>query len=153
MKKRRVLFNISNHPTDTWNDTQKWGWDIIDNIPFPHVGAELSSNEVQGLAKDIVYALAERLLQYPPDTCNVFVYVAGEYTTSYMIVLYLSQYAMGRKYDAWPDTGQMPELRLVVPASDRIVNKDGSREFVFLQWREIDLLLPIQGREPKGGAK
>ena len=128
MTKKRVLLNISNHPTETWNEMQRWGWGIIDNVPFPHVGAELSTDEVRTMADAIVNAITERLRFYPSDTYEVAVYVAGEYTLSYMVVLDLVEIV--RSHD---------NVHVVVPASDRIINKDGSREFVFLQWRELNI--------------
>ena len=149
MKKIKVLFNISNHPTDAWNDEQKEGWDVIDNIPFPHVDAEISAHNVQMMAEDVMHTLGEKMLAYDPDECDLYVYIAGEYTLSYNMVLYLAQYAIEYNQNKKMKEMQFPKLRLVIPASDRIINDDGTRAFVFRQWREVNLL---NANPNKGGA-
>lgn len=76
-----MIINISNHPSDTWDNLQKeagskYG-EIID-IEFPIMSAQLDEEEVEKLANDY----ADKVTKYYPEA----VMIQGEYTFTYRLV-------------------------------------------------------------------
>jgi len=49
---KKILINISNHPSASWDDNQKKGWDKIIDVPFPNISADAKSSDVEDLAYD-----------------------------------------------------------------------------------------------------
>ncbi len=125
----KVLINHSNHPSIKWDDRQREDWDKIIDIPFPTVSPCADTDEVYALAKEhcekILWEIAEH------EGCDVYVYVAGEYTYCYILHDLLKEY--------------LPSLKLAIPTTARMVmertKEDGTTEkvsvFEFVRWRTI----------------
>lgn len=107
------LINISNHPAETWTNEQKAGWDIIIDIPFPEVDPNFSTQDIADIATDIINDIM------PFIDGDTAVYIAGDYSLSYALVLRL-----------------IDKVRIVVPTTKRII-KDGVRVFKFVRWRDV----------------
>jgi hypothetical protein len=83
-----MFFNVSNHPSYTWGDTQKesaaeYG-EVID-IQFPNVNPKATIDEISKLSKGVarqVHALASKDERHGAM-------VQGEYTTVYQILRHL----------------------------------------------------------------
>jgi hypothetical protein len=81
--KMKVLFNISNHPSKTWMDEQKKGWDIIFDVPFPEVFPDSNLNELVQAVLDEVYAkTCEAAI---PSEAVVCVMIKGDYGLAFKL--------------------------------------------------------------------
>ena len=118
----KILINVSNHPVLTWKQEQRKGYDVIQEIPFPFVPGIATEQEVNELKEEVMKKLVSMIITY--QKFDVDVYVAGEYSLSYMILIDLI------KWKNYP-------FKIVVPSSDRIIKEDGTRDFVFCMWRTI----------------
>ena len=144
------LLNISNHPSASWADEQKKGWDVITDIPFPAVSPSGDSAYVGTLArlvfKQVIRGLYEeyrRVIHWGPACpaperdrrivrhllSNVVCHVAGEYCMFYALV------SLIRRHGG----------KCVVACSERqaveTAEEDGSVRksviFTFRRWREV----------------
>jgi len=82
-----MIINLSNHTSSKWSEKQiktanKLFGDIID-MPFPAVGAEASTDEIQAMADEA----ALRITEMHPDA----VMCQGEFTLTYAVVSRLKQ--------------------------------------------------------------
>lgn len=126
---KRILVNCSNHPSSTWSSGQKEGWDEIIDVPFPNVEPEWDTNDkpYQDTVTALWKAVTDVILK--KEDCDVFLYVAGEYSVCYEIFLRARNWL----------------LPVVVPTTRREVvetkNADGSTtktsKFEFIRWRLI----------------
>ncbi len=87
IKKKPVMINLSNHPTENWTDIQKNEAlkeceDIID-IPFPQIDPTCSSDMIGELAISYI----EKIKTYQP----CIVHIMGEMTFTYNIVKNLKE--------------------------------------------------------------
>ena len=123
---RRVLLNISNHPSSTWNEEQmaaaaSFG-EIVD-VPFPVIDETAESSDVQALADE--YLVKVRALA---DGCQATIHIMGEQTFLYSMLYRL-------QHDGY---------RCIASTTKRIVDvmPDGSRKvtFCFSRFREYENL-------------
>jgi len=125
---KKLLFNISNHPSQEWEEKQREGWDQIIDIPFPSISPNMSMGEVWDLGVNIrasIHDLVRKeefgyLLWYP-----IYVMVEGEFSLTFAITELLRQ-------SGW-------FVILAFPTSERIVEPDGRRQFKFTGWRFVSL--------------
>ncbi|MEM4166704.1 MAG: hypothetical protein QW255_05100 [Candidatus Bilamarchaeaceae archaeon] len=115
---KKVLVNISNHPSSSWSSAQQDRWDCIYDIPFPSIPADWDTKNVQ----DLVVCYGEALCALPKQ---VVICLQGEYT----FTLLLGQFLKGKGYT------------LAIPTTNRIAETlpDGRQvsRFVFTRWRLI----------------
>ena len=123
---RRVLLNISNHPSSTWNEEQmvaaaSFG-EIVD-VPFPVIDETAESADVQAIADE--YLVKVRALA---DGCQATIHIMGEQTFLYSMLYRL-------QHDGY---------RCIASTTKRIVDvmPDGSRKvtFCFSRFREYENL-------------
>ena len=114
VRARRVLVNLSNHPSASWSEeqkaaAQKYG-EIVD-IPFPDVLPTWSENEIENQAQEIVDCVMDAYQE-----SEVTVHVMGEMTLTYNIVsLFKSR-----------------GIRCVASTSERIVKENSNGEKISL---------------------
>lgn len=80
------FINLSNHPSDRWEDKQKEAaqqWGTIVDYPFPAVDAQSSTQDIKELAKTIVIDI----LKKNPAA----VMCQGEMTLTYQLVKLLKE--------------------------------------------------------------
>lgn len=84
-----MLINLSNHPSDLWEEKQltaaKQYGEIVD-MPFPQVGPEVSHEDILALADECVHAIEEKA-----QDADIIVHVMGEMTLTYAIVSRLKE--------------------------------------------------------------
>ncbi|WP_031556040.1 hypothetical protein [Oribacterium sp. FC2011] len=76
-----MIVNLSNHPSDVWDESQKEAAHIygeIKDIPFPMISAQSTETEIKRLAEDY----AEEVKKYKPEAAMV----QGEFTLTYSLV-------------------------------------------------------------------
>jgi hypothetical protein len=79
----KYLLNISNHPSSSWTDEQKKGWDAIYDIPFPEVTAESDLNELaEKVYSQILETLMTAAIQPHEEVC---VMIKGDYGLSFKL--------------------------------------------------------------------
>jgi len=114
----RILINVSNHPSSSWSDEQKFGWDKIIDI---FLSMEMS--DIVGLAYKVYWQIEEICKNKSPGD-YIGVMLQGEYTFCYVLFLKL-----------------ISLVDIYVPVSRRNVveNPDGSKtvKFKFEGWRKI----------------
>ena len=135
-----ILFNISNHPSNTWDDNQKKGWDDIIDIPFPNIDPRLSWGQVSAIASNLIADNLGLVLAFHsgdtdmPEDSSFYFMVQGDFTLCYALVPKIRRFG-----------------KLALPTSDRLVsvNPDGSKnvKFRFVAWR-IDGVTKLDA--PKG---
>ncbi|MBE7038340.1 MAG: hypothetical protein E7404_05520 [Ruminococcaceae bacterium] len=79
-----MFVNFSNHPSEKWEEKQinkALEFGKITDIPFPDVSPEMSEDEIDDIAKDIV----EKIVSLNPKA----VMCQGEYTLSFNVSLRL----------------------------------------------------------------
>ena len=141
-----LLINISNHPSSSWSEGQKRGWDIID-VPFLVVPWDASEEDVRNLAQGIFSSLVQLLYQREkrrgyccrqPEKNRIIIkrlcasatiHVAGEWSLFFALVSLLRSYG----------------ATIVCACSERktveTIRTDGATQkqtiFEFKKWREI----------------
>ena len=120
---RRVFVNLSNHPSDNWDNTQIAAASVfgeIVDVPFPTVPTLCSDKDMDKLVKKAIGSVLK--VAYP--ACEVTVHVMGEMTLTYRIVSQLK--ARG--------------IHCVASTSERVVDDIGNGEkiskFHFVSFRE-----------------
>lgn len=121
----KILVNLSNHPSESWDEKQKEGWDKIVDIPFPDVDPHLE--DVGDLVLEYFKKIREIQIQNNRDS-TVYVHLAGEYSFCYELFRRLKDFYL-----------------FAVPTSERIVKEtvlpDGRTEktiiFQFVKWRIV----------------
>lgn len=115
---KKVLVNISNHPSSSWSPAQRESWDCIFDITFPSIPADWDTKDVENL----VVCYGETLCVLPKQ---VVICLQGEYT----FTILLGQFLKEKGYT------------LAIPTTNRIAETlpDGSQvsRFVFTRWRLI----------------
>ncbi len=132
----RVLFNISNHPSDKWGEKQiqaaKELADVIKDCQFPNVPPKATSYEVRTTALEIANEIAKQK-HFQQDVEGITVHVMGEMTLTFAIVAALQNLKL--------------DIRCIASCTERIVTEmpDGTKQskFEFVQFRHyphIELL-------------
>ena len=120
---KRILINVSNHPSSSWSDEQKFGWDKIIDIPFPEIDPSMEMSDIHNLANK-VYGQIEEICKNKSPGDYIGVMLQGEYTFCYVLFLKL-----------------ISLVDIYVPVSRRNVveNPDGSKtvKFKFDGWRRV----------------
>ncbi len=127
---KKILINVSNHPSERWSDAQKEAWDEIVDIPFPNVPPEASNEDVRELARKLVTQINNHRF---PTTLS-FIMLQGEFTLSYIVYGHLAY-----------EREDGDRVVFVVPTTERktveTVTPDGKTVkktvFSFVRWREI----------------
>ena len=76
-----MIINLSNHPSTGWQEKQRraaQAWGEIVDLPFPPLGAEITEEEMQQTARDLL----ARIRGMKPDA----VVVMGEFSLVFMLV-------------------------------------------------------------------
>ena len=123
----RVLFNISNHPSDKWGEKQiaaaKELADVIKDCQFPNVPPKATSYEVRTTALEIANTIAKQ--KHFQDVEGITVHVMGEMTLTFAIVAALQNLNL--------------DIRCIASCTERIVTEmpDGTKQskFEFVQFR------------------
>ena len=136
MKSTKVLVNCSNHPSSKWSENQKYGWDIIIDVPFPEVSPYLDPNdlEYQEILTNLKDAIIKAFANAPvPAGVNFkeYLMLQGEFSVCYKLFKMRNI--------------AFPNVTFVVPTTERvveeIVKEDGMVEkktqFKFIRWRLI----------------
>ena len=80
-----MLINLSNHPSENWNEKQKKmardKYNTIADIPFPQVPPEATQDEVAILA-EAYFVHIRKLAANEPTT----IHIMGEMTLTYMLI-------------------------------------------------------------------
>ena len=120
----KYLISICNHATTTWHKDQKKEWDYIVDIKFPNVPADIPTEVVNTMSKYLHTHVTSHIeiIKLDDKNAEIYVYVAGEFTLSY--------YLFWRLIKAG--------INIIVPASERIIDKHNVRSFKFNQWRVIN---------------
>jgi hypothetical protein len=136
MKSTKVLVNCSNHPSSKWSEDQKYGWDIIIDVPFPEVSPYLDTNDQK--YQDIIIMLKDAIIKAfanAPVPAGVdfqeYLMLQGEFSVCYNLFKIRNI--------------AFPNVTFVVPTTERvveeIVKEDGTVEkktqFKFIKWRMI----------------
>jgi len=137
MRTTMVLVNCSNHPSKDWDESQRSFFDVILDVPFPHVDPYLDAFDYG--FRDIVHFLKNRILRAFNEATSMpcvwnpqkFLYLAGEYSVCYELIL--------RKKEFFPD------VVLAVPTTRRVVEEEVLEngevrkvsKFRFVKWRFI----------------
>lgn len=132
---RKVLYNISNHPSSGWSEEQRAEWDVIIDIPFPKIDPywdSMSKPFIEALVS-IKKKIREALRKEEFPGAQVFFYIAGEFSFCYELLRELGEEFINR------------ELKLAIPTTDRVVvekqESDGSVKkesvFKFVRWRIV----------------
>lgn len=128
----KVLINHSNHPSIRWSKKQQEDWENIIDILFPEVPPCADTEEVLALVKENCGKIAQEIdIAQKLNNSEVYVYIAGEYTYSYLM------FDLLRK--------MYPNIKIAIPTTARMVlektKEDGSVEkvsvFEFVRWRVI----------------
>ncbi len=84
-----MLLNLSNHPSSSWSEKQsntaKQLYGSIEDLPFPAIAPEWTTEQVAKLAYQYVMKCLDRLKGIPPDKENA-VHIMGELTFCYALV-------------------------------------------------------------------
>jgi|GEM_PF-374258 len=119
---KKLLLNISNHPSREWEDEQKEGWDIIVDIPFPSVGSKLSQADVYLLAQKLFQQITAELEKIGiGEETYIYIMLEGEFSLTYMLTRLLLE--------------SKKSFNFAFPINERIIREDGVREFHFSGWR------------------
>jgi hypothetical protein len=125
---KKVLFNISNHPSQDWGEKQREGWDKIIDIPFPSVDPHMSMGEVWEIAEQIISEVGKRAWEIDVGLKHqepIFVLCEGEYS-------FTLAFTEAIRLTGW-------FVIFAFPTSRRIVFPDGRRQFEFVGWRFVHL--------------
>ncbi len=128
----RVLFNISNHPSDKWGEKQiqaaKELADVIKDLHFPNVPPKAPAEYVTITAMDIAKSIENE--KQTKGVSEVMVHVMGEMTLTYGLVVAL----------------RGKGIRCFASCTERIVTElpDGTKQskFDFVQFREYGVSDP-----------
>lgn len=119
----KVFINISNHPSEEWDEAQTTAakeYGPIKDIAFPSIPTEADSDAIDKMAKAVIRDIFEEY----DDTTDITVHVMGEMTLTFTLVSMLK--ACG--------------IRCVASTTDRKVNELGKgqriSEFSFARFRE-----------------
>ncbi|MBW7889540.1 MAG: hypothetical protein LC115_08305 [Bacteroidia bacterium] len=121
-KTMKIIINLSNHPSSSWSEAQKAGWDVIDDIQFPAVEFE---TDIKGEAVRIVGEIVDKYRC--EDYRMITVMVQGQSVLTFAIVLRLLRLG----------------FRVVAAYTERntTVNPDGTKtvKFDFGGWQDYSL--------------
>lgn len=114
-----MLLNLSNHPSDSWQDEQMKAaiseFGSVQDLPFPKIDPEWSSSDVVRLVED--YEI--RIRKIDPKA----VHIMGELTFTFTLVNRLKTIG----------------IRCIASTTERIVSEDGNgnktSKFRFVQFR------------------
>lgn len=122
----RKLIVISNHNPQNWSPEQKADWDEIFFIPFPNVDPRLTSEEVQKIARNIIFDNLSNI----SETGNIS--IQGEMSLTFYLISLIKQNPILAHVKVW------------VPTTERLsVEKTENGQtvktaiFKFVQWREV----------------
>lgn len=127
--KPALLINLSNHPYDTWSDSQKKAAEEFGeckDIPFPNIPSDANEKEIDKLAMDYL----NKILQYKKSLSHdstIVVHIMGEQTFCYNLV------------------SKLQKAGVVCVAScttrDVTIQPDGSKQarFHFARFREYNI--------------
>jgi len=127
-----MLINLSNHPSDNWEEDQKKAaapYGAIYDVVFPVIDPTATSREVESLADSYAYKVAQLLSgQNEPASA---VHLMGELTFCFALV------------------ARLQKAGIICIASttrrETVVHPDGSKtsRFGFVRFREYSLLTPM----------
>lgn len=84
-KLKRMLINISNHPTSTWSkrqmETAIAQFDEVVDFPFPQIDPESSTEQIKILAQQLFDELIDSY-----DKENITIHLMGELSIVYQLV-------------------------------------------------------------------
>jgi len=136
VKPIKVLVNCSNHPSSKWTEDQKYGWDIIIDIPFPEVSPYLdtSDQKYRGILVYLKDAIIKAFANAPVPAgvdFQEYLMLQGEFSVCYNLFKMRNI--------------AFPNVTFVVPTTERVVEKitksDGTTkkktQFKFIKWRLI----------------
>lgn len=92
-----MLINLSNHPVDSWSESQREAgiqqFGTVVDVPFPEIPPELELNEISKMAEDYVEKCTRMIKEESVrnvDSKNA-VHVMGEMTFVYQFVQKISE--------------------------------------------------------------
>ena len=112
------LINITNHPSNNWNENQKSGYEEVIDFRFPLIDPRASEEEIDKLSDQF---LNEVKKQYTPSDTQVM--VMGEFTFSFSLIKKLKNNGFS----------------VVAATTERkAIEEDGVKKsvFEFVRWRE-----------------
>lgn len=122
-----MLINLSNHPTEKWQEKQKKlakeTYGILYDIAFPAVPATATHNEIQDIAKILFNKIIKILDECANEPLDNAVHIQGEFTLVFTLVTMLKQSA----------------IRCIASTSERNVQDNGGKKIVifnFVNFRE-----------------
>jgi len=154
---KKILMNISNHPSSKWSTEQKEGWNEIIDIPFPEVAPEwdIIDKEYLKVKNEILCRLEETIKKIKEENeelksagmeeemKQIFVFVAGEWTITYRIIEFINLTNEIEFKNSREDEPVIP-IVIVFPTSKRVVEEkvpDGTVKkdviFKFVRWRTL----------------
>jgi hypothetical protein len=150
-KMKNILYNISNHPSTGWSDSQRAGWERIIDLPFPEINPLQAEQEIAQLARDFfvsmvrdIYADYRKTVRSGsemahPDRSRKTIrkmvslatfHVAGEWSFFYALVTLLKRY----NATVVCACSERRTVETVDPVSGSTIKKT---EFQFRQWRQL----------------
>lgn len=128
----KILFNISNHKSESWTEKQKAEFDIIIDIPFPNVSPTADTSDVIDVAYNVVKELNKKLKETDDIRKNsiTVIYIAGEFTLSYLLYEYIRVNTTA--FIAIPTTERRTVEEMLPDGSIRKTSI-----FEFVRWRYI----------------
>lgn len=134
---KRILINISNHPSSKWSEKQKEGWDEIIDIPFPNVPpqndtAQVVNSVLDFVGKEVTPTVLGLQSKYAGEDYDYSFFIAGEQTFTLYLIMSIKNYC--------------GFVNLAIPTTERKVveKQEGDKTlkesvFEFVRWREIRL--------------
>lgn len=126
---KKLLINISNHPSNKWTEEQKADFDEIIDIPAPQIPPDMSAGDVSYVV-DTFMSRFDRVYFSNKD-CKKYLCLLGEYTFCYLFLYKLIS------------CGYI--FSLAIPTTERVVEEKQTPEgvvktsvFKFVRWRIID---------------
>lgn len=130
----KVLVNVSNHPSTSWSVEQKYGWDMIIDVPFPDVPPELDFYDTayKKIAFDTMYRIINAFIDAEAESKTTdisrFVLLQGEFSLCYVLFS-----ALKDSYNfVVPTTRRKTEMKTMPDGHVETVHT-----FKFVRWRAI----------------
>lgn len=128
---KKILINLSNHPSTSWAEDQKRGWDEIVDVPFPNIPADADEEQVWKISREVFDRIDK--IREEKEEEEVFLMMQGEFSLCYTLFIRLLM--------SWE------KITVVVPTTERIVKEEitpsgevkKTSTFKFVRWRNIKL--------------
>jgi len=81
-RQQSYLVNLSNHPSEKWNDQQKAGWGGIIDIPFPEIMIDSNFDRIADSMYDKVKNM--KVIDLNPSNCTIM--IQGQHPATFSMV-------------------------------------------------------------------